>query len=256
MTNPIKARLAQGETLAGVWLNLASATTAEIVGEAGYDWCLVDGEHGANPIDRMRDQLIALKAAGCPAALRVAENRAWMVKQALDAGAQTVVVPMVSTGEEARAAAAAMRYPPQGIRGMGAGVVRASGYGLNPDYMFKANDEVCLMVQAETRAAVDNIDAIAATPGVDAVFIGPSDLAADMGHMGDTTAPEVEEAIAHVMARTQAAGKHVGMFCLTPAHLPRYRDLGARFIAVASDVVVFASAIRARATEVREALKS
>lgn len=252
--NTIKATLLRGEMQVGAWLNLGSATTAEIVGAAGYDWCLVDAEHGANPIDRVRDQLISLKAAGCPSAVRVTENRAWMLKQALDVGAQTVVVPMVNSGAEAQAAAQAVRYPPLGTRGLAAGVVRASGYGRDASYMTQANDRVCLMVQAETRAAVDNIDAIATVEGVDAVFIGPSDLAADMGHLGDTGAPEVQEAIAHVMTRTRAAGKAVGMFCLVPADLPRYRDMGATFIAAVSDVGLFRQALAARAADIRAAL--
>jgi len=250
----IKQRLEAGETLIGAWLNLGSLVTAEIAGQSGFDWCLVDAEHGPNAISGIRDQLIALAAAGCPSAVRVAANEAWMLKQALDAGAQTLVVPMVGTAAEAAAAAGAVRYPPRGRRGLAAGVVRASGYGRDPGYMHSANEGICLMVQAETQAAVDNIDAIAGTHGIDGVFVGPSDLAADMGYLGDTGASEVQEAIAHVMSRARAAGKIVGMFCLTPADLPRYRDTGAQFLAVASDVVLLRAALTGHAAEARAAL--
>lgn len=252
--NRIKTRLAAGETLLGAWLNLGCAVTAEIAGAAGYDWCLIDAEHGPNGIGAVRDQLIALRAAGCPAAVRVAANEPWMLKHVLDAGATTVIVPMVGTRAEAEAAASAVRYPPLGRRGLAAGVVRASGYGEDTSYIARAHEDICLMVQAETRASVENIDAIASVPGVDAVFVGPSDLAADMGFIGDTEAAEVQDAIAHVMARTLAAGKAVGMFCLDPRDLARYRDLGARFIAVASDVVLFRTALALRADDARAAL--
>lgn len=234
--NLIKTRLKAGHTQLGLWLNLACDVSAELAGQVGFDWCLIDAEHGSSSLPMVRAQLMALAAAGCPAAVRVAENKAWMLKQALDLGAQTVLVPMVGSGAEAAAAANAVYYPPKGARGLAAGVVRASGYGAVPDYASTANDQICLMVQAENRAALDNIDDIAGTEGVDCVFIGPSDLAADMGHLGNSAAPEVQEAIAHIMARSLAAGKAVGMFCLNPSDVPRYRDLGATFINVASDV--------------------
>ncbi|MEL7116475.1 MAG: HpcH/HpaI aldolase/citrate lyase family protein [Pseudomonadota bacterium] len=255
-TNLIKSRLQSGDMQLGAWLNLASPVGTEILAGAGYDWCLIDAEHGGLDTRDVRQGLMALAAVGCPAAVRVAANEGWLLKQVLDLGAQTVLVPMVGSGAEAQAAADAVRYPPDGARGLAAGVVRASGYGATPDYATSANAQICLMVQAETRAAVDDIDAIAAVEGVDCVFVGPSDLAADMGYLGDTGAAEVQEAIAHIMARTRAAGKAVGMFCLNPDDLQRYADLGARFITVASDVNLLRTAATGRLAAARASLKS
>ncbi|MCG6901907.1 MAG: HpcH/HpaI aldolase/citrate lyase family protein [Rhodobacter sp.] len=252
--NPIKAKLAAGQMQIGAFLDLASPIVAEIAGRAGYDWCLIDGEHGPSGTALIRDQLVALASVGCPAVVRVPVGDPWVIKRALDIGAQTILVPMVDSGEQAAIAARALRYPPEGNRGLAAGVVRASGYGAEPDYMHTANDQICLMVQAESRTAVDNIDAIAATEGVDCVFVGPSDLAADMGHLGNPGAPEVVEAIAHVMARTRAAGKPVAMFCMDPTQLGRYRDMGATLIAVAGDVGLLTGSLRARAAQAREML--
>ncbi len=252
--NIIKARLARKELQIGAFLNGASVVAAEIAGRAGYDWCLVDGEHGPNTVPMIRDQRLALASVGCPAAVRVPVGEVRVLKQVLDIGAQTVLVPMVDTAEHAAEMARAMRYPPQGNRGLAAGAVRASGYGSIPDYMHTANDQVCLMVQCESRAAVDNIDAIATVEGVDAVFIGPSDLAADMGHLGDPAAPEVKEAIDHVLDRLRAAGKPSAIFCLDPGLLGHFRGKGVTFIAVASDVGALTKGLRGGAVAAREAL--
>lgn len=246
--NQIKARLLAGETLIGAFLDLASPLVAEIAGRAGFDWCLIDAEHGPSDVPLVRDQLIALQAQDRPAAVRVPVCETWVLKQALDIGAQTVLVPMVDTAEQAALAAAAVRYPPVGNRGLAAGAIRASGYGAVPDYMHSANDQICLMVQAESRAAVENIDAIAATEGVDCVFVGPSDLAADMGYLGEPSVPEVMQAIDHVMDRTRVAGKHIGIFCLDPAQLGHYRTRGANFIAVGSDIGALRAGFAAQVT--------
>ncbi len=253
--NTIKSRLLAGEVLIGAFLDLASPAIAEIAGQAGFDWCLIDGEHGPNEVPQIRDQLVALRSVGCPAVVRAPHGAVWALKRLLDIGAQTILVPMVDSAEDARTAARALRYPPQGNRGLAAGVIRASGYGAQPDYMHTANDQVCLMVQAESRAALAEIDAIAATEGVDCVFVGPSDLAADMGYLGNPGAGEVQEAIAHIIARTRAAGKPVGIFCLDPAEMPRYRAMGASFVAVANDIGALAGGLRARAAEARAALE-
>jgi 4-hydroxy-2-oxoheptanedioate aldolase len=253
-TNQIKARMRAGEMQIGVWLGMANMVGTEIAGRAGYDWCMIDAEHGANDLFSIRDQLITLASVGCPGAVRVAENSAWQLKQVLDLGAQTVLVPMVETRAQAEAAARAVFYPPQGSRGMAAGVVRASGYGAEPDYASSANEQVCLMVQVESRAGVENIDAIAGVDGVDCVLIGPSDLAADMGLLDQPDSPELNEAMAHVMARTRAAGKTAGIFCLSEKDMPLYRDLGARFMAVASDISILSSGLRSQAQSVRQRL--
>ena len=257
MTTPknlIKARLRGDAVQIGVWLGMGATVPTEIAGAAGFDWAMVDCEHGVHGVDRMRDSLVALQSVGCASGVRVADNQSWMIKQALDCGAQTILVPMVNTVAEAQKAVQSTFYPPVGARGMASGVVRASGYGADADYVAQAGAQICLMVQAETRQAVENVDEIAALDGVDCIFVGPSDLAADMGYHGDSSVPEVQEAIAHVLARARAAGKGAAMFCMSPAELPKYRDMGANFLAVASDVVSFAAAMRGRVAEAKDAL--
>ena len=249
--NLIKSRMLAGDLQIGCWLGSGSTGGAEIAGAAGFDWCLIDAEHGVHDLPSIRDQLNALAAVGCPSAIRVADNEPWMLKQALDLGAQTVLVPMVNSADEAKAAVRSVRYPPAGNRGLAAAVVRASGYGAQPDYAVTADDQICLMVQVETRESVDNIDEILSVDGVDCILIGPFDLAADMGFLADPNAPQVMDAIAHIMARTAAAGKGVGIFCLRPEDLPKYRGMGANFIAVASDVVSLRTALTSRAAEAR-----
>jgi len=252
--NKLKAKLAGGGLQFGVFLDFASPMVAEIAAGAGFDWCLIDAEHGPSDVPLIQAQMMAMAASGTPVAVRVPVGQPWVLKQVLDLGAQTVLVPMVDSAGQAAELARAMRYPPAGNRGLAAGIVRASGYDAIPDYMHTANDQICLMVQAESRAAVENTDAIAATEGVDCIFVGPSDLAADMGHPGNPGAPEVVEAIAHVIARTQAAGKAAGMFCLNPEQFAQYRDMGVAVMAVSSDVTTLASGLRAQAARARDSL--
>lgn len=253
--NALKADLCNGLTRFGVWLDFASPMVAEIAAGAGFDWCMIDAEHGPGDIPLVQAQLQAVAASGIPACVRVPATESWMLKQVLDLGAQNVLVPMVDDAATAARLARAMRYPPEGNRGLAAGIVRASGYNAIEDYAQTANDQVFLMVQAESRAGVENIDAIAATEGVDCVFIGPSDLAADMGHLGNPQAPEVSKAIAHVIDRTRAAGKPVGIFSLNLETTLRYRDMGATMIAVSSDVATLANGLRMQAANARAALQ-
>ena len=252
--NPLRTALAANRMQLGAWVGLRSPEAAEIAALAGFDWCLLDGEHGPWDVPAIRDQILAVRAAGAHPVVRVPEARAWMIKQVLDLGAQSVLVPMVNSGEEAAAMARAMRYPPQGVRGMAAPVVRASGFGAIPDYAATANAQICLLVQAETRAALENIDAIAATEGVDGVFIGPADLSADMGFEGELGAPELDEAIEHMIARIRAAGKAAGILALDEARMARYAQLGVRFMGVASDIVALSGAMRSTAARFRALL--
>lgn len=233
--NPIKAALARGERLHGVWLTLASPAVAEIAGNAGFDWCVIDMEHAPATLPLVQAQLQAL--AGTPAApvVRVPVGEDWVLKQVLDLGAQSVIVPMVHDAAGAAHAVAAVRYPPRGRRGMGAALARAGGWGALSDYAATADDQVCLIVQAESAAALRNIDAIAATEGVDVVFIGPADLSADMGHGGRSDPPEVVAAIDHIVARTRAAGKAAGIITFDPALIARYADLGVAMLGVGAD---------------------
>lgn len=241
--NKLKTALIAGQVQHGLWLASASPVVAELAGGVGFDWCLIDGEHGPNTVAQMLPQLQALAGTGTPAVVRVAAPEVWMIKQALDLGVQTVLVPMVDDAAKAAEMARAMRYPPDGIRGMGAVLARASRYGAIADYPHSANAQVCLMVQAESAAAVENIDAIAATPGVDGVFVGPADLSADMGYPGQPDHPEVEAAIDHLIARTVAAGKIAGIITFDRSRFAEYAAKGVTFLGLGGDMVVLRTAL-------------
>ena len=184
--------------------------------------------------------------------VRIAAAEAWMVKQALDLGCQTVVVPMVDDAETARKMAQAMRYPPEGNRGMGASLARATSWGAVTDYPHTANAQVCLFVQAESAQAVENIDAIAATAGVDGVFVGPADLSADMGYPGQPDHPEVEKAIDHLIARTVAAGKIAGIITFDETRFKEYAEKGVTFLGVGGDMMTLNTALRGLAGRVKK----
>ncbi len=242
--NPVKAALATGRRQMGLWIALAHPTSAEIAGRAGFDFCLVDGEHAPNDIPLILDQVRAISAGGTTPAVRPPAGDPRLIKQVLDLGVQTLVVPMIDTAEEATAIVRAMRYAPAGIRGVGAAMVRASNYGEITDMVTTANDEICLFVQTESVKSVENIDAIAAVDGVDGVFIGPADLSADMGFPSQPGAAEVQAAIKHCFARIQAAGKAVGIIAFDQTQVRSYVDLGATFVAVGGDASLLARAIR------------
>lgn len=246
--NRFKAALAAGQPQIGLWVALASANVAELLGHCGYDWLLIDGEHAPNDLPLMQAQLQAMQAGGSHAVVRIPVGEVWMVKQALDIGAQTILVPMVDTAAEAAEMARAMRYPPAGIRGMGAALARASRFGMDADYVTTANGQVCLLVQVESRKALENLDAICAVDGVDGVFIGPADLSADMGFPGNSGAPQVQAAIADAMARIVASGKAAGILVGGAEAGQRAVAQGATFVAIGSDVGVLrqgAQAMRA-----------
>ncbi|RMD48800.1 MAG: 4-hydroxy-2-oxo-heptane-1,7-dioate aldolase [Alphaproteobacteria bacterium] len=251
--NPFKAALAAGRVQWGFWQSLASATVAEVSARAGFDWLLIDGEHGPNTLASLREQLVAIEATRAPVhpIARVVVNDTARIKQILDLGYQTVLVPLVETAGEAEAAARAMRYPPEGVRGAGVSVVRASGYGTDPDYLTTANREVCCLVQAETARAIDNLEAICAVEGVDGVFIGPSDLSVSLGRPGGARSPEVQAVIEDAIRRIRAAGKAPGILMPDPGLVARYLELGALFIAVGSDVATLAQGARATAERFR-----
>lgn len=241
--NAFKTAIAQRQPQIGLWLGLANAYCAEICAGAGFDWLLIDGEHAPNGLADILAQLQAI--ATCPgvnAIARVPEGGATVIKQYLDLGVQTLLVPMVDTAAQAAALVQACRYPQDdgqgGIRGMGG--ARASRWGRYPNYAKEANDRVCLLVQAETRTALQNLDAIAATPGVDGVFIGPADLSASLGHVGDPNHPEVQAAIADAIARILKAGKAPGILSTDEAQARHYLALGAVFVAVGLDTGLLA----------------
>ncbi|MBV0912090.1 HpcH/HpaI aldolase/citrate lyase family protein [Anianabacter salinae] len=249
--NLLKAALLRGDIQVGVWLGLGSGAVAEMAAGAGFDWCLIDAEHSPNVLPTIGEQLRSMNGRGTSAILRVPVCEDWVIKQMLDLGVQTLLVPMVHDGALAAKAVAATRYPPDGVRGVGAALARASDYSGIPDYTSTANAEICVIVQAESRASLDNIDAIAGTAGVDAVFIGPADLAADMGHLGNPAHPEVQGAIDHMIARIRAAGKVAGTLTFDPAQVPGILAKGVTFLGVGSDVTTLARGLRSLAAEVR-----
>ena len=243
--NAFKQALAAGDAQIGLWLGLANAYTAEICASAGFDWLLIDGEHAPNGLTDILAQLQAV--AAYPEAHPIARvpmgyghQGAALIKQYLDLGVQTLLVPMVDTAEQAAELVRATRYPQDdgqgGIRGMAG--ARASRWGRYPQYVKEANEQVCLLVQAETTEALRNLDAIAATPGVHGVFIGPADLSASMGHVGNPGHPEVQAAIEDGIARIRKAGKAAGILTSDEAQAHRYLALGALFVAVGLDTQI------------------
>ena len=242
--NPFKAALNAGSPQIGFWLALANAYTAEIAGSAGFDWLLLDCEHAPNDIPLLVAQLQALSASPSHPIVRVPIGETWMIKQVLDIGAQTVLVPMVESSAQAKELVRAMLYPPHGVRGVGAGLARASKFSAIGDYLPTANDQVCLLLQIESRTGMAALEEIANTNGVDGVFIGPADLAADMGFIGKPSAPEVQAVVEDGLKRIIACGKAAGILTSDLTLAKRYLDLGATFVAVGNDVSLFANTTR------------
>lgn len=242
--NPLKEWLHTGQTNYGCWLGMRANIPAEIAATAGFDWLLIDAEHGPNDIGSIQSQLQTLAAFDSHSILRPPAHDTWMLKQALDAGVQSFLMPMVNTADEAKAIVAATRYPPHGKRGIGAALARASQFNGIPDYLHTANDQICVVAQIETQEALDNIEAIAAVDGIDALFIGPSDLSADMGFTGRADAPEPRAAIADGLARITATGKAAGYLALTHAGVAQARAQGATMIGAGIDVLILANALR------------
>ncbi len=250
--NRFKAALATGQPLIGCWAGFAEAYATEILGTAGFDWLILDAEHAPNTIHTLSAQMGALAGSDSAPIVRVPETSDWIIKQVLDAGAQTLLAPMVDTADQAAAILRAMRYPPEGVRGSGAALGRASRFGAIPDYIATANDQMCLVVQIESVAALENLDAICALDGVDAAFIGPSDLANDMGHRGNANHPQVRDAMQDALGRIRAAGKAPGILGIDPETTQTYRDWGAQMLGVGIDVLLFANAARALARKWQE----
>ncbi len=250
--NSFKTKLASGQNLYGCWAGFCDPYATEVLGTAGFDWLVLDGEHAPNDIRTLSAQIQALQGSSSHPVVRVPIGEDWIIKQVLDIGVQSLLVPMVDTAEQAQALVKAMRYPPEGVRGSGAALARASGFGAIPDYITTANDQMCLIVQIESRAALENLDAICAIDGVDAAFIGPSDLANDMGYRGDATQPEVMDAMQDALARIKASGKAPGILAVDHDTALMYRDWGGQMLAVGIDVLLFAQSARALAAKWRD----
>jgi 4-hydroxy-2-oxoheptanedioate aldolase len=252
--NAFKRALTRGDAQIGLWLGLADPYTAELCATAGFDWLLVDGEHGPNDLRSMLAILQAVAPYPAQPVVRVPQGDAALIKQVLEIGATTLMVPMVESAKQAQALVRAMRYPPAGMRGVGSGLARSSRWSAYPHYLHEANDRLCLLVQVETAAALEQLDAIAAVDGVDGVFIGPADLSASMGHLGQPAHPDVRLAIEQAIARILAAGKAPGILAVDEPLARRYIELGARFVAVGVEATLLARATRELAQRFRQPL--
>lgn len=243
--NKFKRALKEGQPQIGIWSSLSSHIVAEILAGAGFDWVLLDTEHSPNELPMVQSQLHAMSEGGATPVVRVPWNDMVMIKRFLDIGAQSLLVPYVQSGEEAENAVRYTRYPPQGVRGV-AGATRATRYGRIKDYFRRVHDELCVLVQAETRAAMANLEAIAAVEGVDGIFIGPNDLAADMGHLGNWQHPEVWKVMEEAAKRIRRMGKAPGIL-VGEADGRRCLDMGFLFVAVGADVPLLARGAEALA---------
>jgi 2-dehydro-3-deoxyglucarate aldolase len=244
LPNTFRTSLRERKRLIGCWMSLASPIVTELVGVVGFDWMLLDAEHAPNDVLTLIPQLMALKDSRSAPVVRPPANDSVVIKRLLDSGFANFLVPFVDNADDAARAVAATRYPPQGVRGVSVGH-RGNRYATVPDYFDMANDNVCVIVQIESRQAVESIDAILAVDGVDAVFVGPSDLAAAYGHLGNAAHPDVQQAIAHVFERAQAAGKPSGILAPVQADAERYLAMGCRVIAVCADLGLLRNAAQA-----------
>lgn len=236
--NTFKQRLRSGEAQIGLWLGLADAYCAELAANAGFDWLLIDGEHAPNDLRTLLGQLQAVAPYPSQPVIRPVIGDTALIKQVLDIGVQTLLVPMVESADQARELVRAIHYPPHGVRGVGSALARASRWNSIPGYLDKADEQMCLLVQIESREGLANLDAIAAVDGVDGVFIGPADLSASMGFRGNPGHPDVQAAIEAAIARIRQAGKAAGILSADETLARRYLELGAAFVAVGVDTTV------------------
>ncbi len=237
--NKFKEAVAAGRPQIGFWSSLCSNIVTEVIAGVGFDWILIDMEHAPNELPNVLSQLQAMSSGTAAPVVRPPWNDAVVLKRLLDIGTQNFLIPYVRTADEARAAVAATRYPPRGIRGVAVGP-RANRYGQVKDYFEKADDEICIIVQIEERLGLQNIESIAAVDGVDALFIGPSDLAASLGHVGDARHPEVRAAIEDAMKRIARTGKAPGILAPVEADARHWLGLGCVVLAVGGDLFLLA----------------
>ena len=248
--NNLKRALREGRRQVGLWCSLPSHVTIEVVAGSGFDWLLLDTEHSPNDVPIVLSQLHAMAGGATSAVVRPAWNDPVLFKRFLDIGVQSFVVPWIQNADEARRAVAATRYPPEGVRGV-ALTIRANRYGRVKDYLTRVHDELCIIVQLETRVALGNLEEIAAVDGVDGLFIGPSDLAADMGHLGNSAHPDVRAAIEDAIERIRRAGKIPGILAPVEADARHWLDRGALFVGIGSDVSLLARQSEALAARFR-----
>ncbi|MFM9273056.1 HpcH/HpaI aldolase family protein [Pseudarthrobacter sp. NKDBFgelt] len=245
----------EGRPLAGMWVCSGSPLVAELCAGSGLDWLLVDAEHSPNGLESILAQLQAIHGYPVHTVVRPPVNDTVLIKQYLDLGVQNLLIPMVNSATEAESAVAATRYPPDGVRGVGSALARAARWNRVPDYLARAGETISVTVQIESGAAVAVVENILAVDGVDAIFVGPSDLAASMGLLGQQEHPEVRAAVEHCLAAAKAAGKPAGVNAFNPDTARHYLDHGASFILVGADVALLARGSEALAAQYVQAAK-
>jgi 4-hydroxy-2-oxoheptanedioate aldolase len=246
LQNSFKRGMQAGKPQIGLWSSLSSNYSVEVIAGAGFDWILLDCEHSPNDLESLLTQLQAAAPYPTTSIVRVPWNDMVTIKRVLDIGAQSLLVPYVSSAQEAKAAVSYTRYPPNGVRGV-AGTTRATRFGRVKDYAKRAHEELCLLVQVETQAALDNIEAICAVDGVDGVFVGPADLHASMGYTGEIANPKVKPLIDDAIRRIRKAGKAPGILTPNEADAKHWLECGALFVAVGADVGILARGAEALA---------
>jgi 4-hydroxy-2-oxoheptanedioate aldolase len=240
--NRFKQSIAASKVQIGLWVSLADSYAIEIVAAAGFDWLLIDGEHAPNDLRSVLAQMQAVAAYPPHPVVRLPVGDAVLIKQYLDLGAQSLLIPMVETGEQAWQLVSATQYPPRGTRGVA--TARASQWGAVTDYFARASESICLLLQVETVRALENLDEILAVEGVDGVFVGPSDLAASLGHIGHPSHPEVVSSIERAITKILARGKAAGILTTDPALARAYIQRGVTFCAVGVDTIMLSQAAR------------
>ncbi|WP_020394041.1 4-hydroxy-2-oxoheptanedioate aldolase [Thiolinea disciformis] len=250
--NHFKQALQAQQVQYGLWVGLVDPICAEIAASSGFDWILLDGEHAPNDMRTILHQLQATAAYPTQVLARPVEGTPSIIKQWLDIGVQSLLIPMVETSEQAAMLAAACHYPPRGIRGVGTALARAANWGRIPNYLQTADHEICLLIQVENRKGLDNLDAILQVDGIDGVFIGPADLAASFGHLGQPNHPEVSAAIEQALHKIRQAGKAAGILSVDPKLARHYQAQGANFIAVGVDTLLLARSAVALAAEFKQ----
>lgn len=241
--NAFKQALAAGEQLLGLWVGLGDDNVAELCADAGFDWLLIDGEHGPNDLRSILAQLRSVQGRSTAPVVRLPSDDRALIKQHLDIGAQSLLIPMIESAEQAREVVRSCRYAPAGARGVGAALARASHYGRVGDYIHRAADEICILVQVETVKGIEALAAILAVDGIDGVFVGPADLAADMGLPGKPGCADVQQVVVDALNTIGQSDKASGILTSDVELALQYQALGVGFLAVGSDVGVLVAGL-------------
>lgn len=247
--NRFRAGLETGTPQFGIWLGIPDNSIAEMMAGAGFDWLLIDHEHGPYELRDVMSSLQAMAPYDVAPIVRPVDDDPALLKRFCDIGVQSFLVPMIESAEQAAEVVKAVKYPPQGRRGLGTSMARAARWNATAGYLTHANEEICVIVQAETTTAIENLEEIAKVEGVDGVFIGPSDLSASMGHTGNASHPDVVEAVSNGICTIRKASKHAGLLCLDARQVPQYIQCGAEFIGVGVDTLLIGNAARGLAAQ-------